>query len=193
MVNKGCSNGGAAMEDSKILEAILSRRDMGIENLINKYGKLIYGVINKTLFHDYHKSEIDELFNQVIFKLWNNLDCFDDSKGKLSNFIISVARFTAIDYVRKVKNYSNDIEIIDNIIEVGSYEDQYKEISSKEEFMELIEPLKEVDKDIFIRRYYFNEEVSYIAKALKVTPNYISNRIARGRQTLRKKMKDSAG
>ena len=188
-----CLNGGRAMDDSKILEAILNRSDIGIDDLISKYGKLIYGVINKTMFNDYHKSEVDELFNQVIFKLWNNLDCFDESKGKLSNFIISVARFTTIDYVRKVKNYSNNIEIIDNIIEVGSYEDQYREVNSKEEFMELIEPLKELDKDIFIRRYYFGEEVHQIAEVLKVTPNYISNRISRGKQLLKKSLNNYAG
>jgi len=181
------------MDDSEIIEVILNRNDAGLDNLISKYGKLIYGVINKTLLCDQHRSEVDELFNQVIFKLWNNLDCFDESKGKLSNFIISVARFTAIDYVRKDKNNLKNIEIIDNLIEVGSYEDQYREINSKEEFMALIEPLKEVDKDIFIRRYYFNEEVSYIAKALNTTPNYISNRIARGRQKLRKEINNFVG
>ena len=40
------------------------------------------------------------LFNDILFNLWHSMSYYDYTQGKLVNYIISVAKFTTIDYIR---------------------------------------------------------------------------------------------
>lgn len=175
------------MSDEDIVSRIINRDETSIQDLINSYGKLIFGVIEKTLIYGHYRDEVDELFNEVIFKLWNNIKYFD-VRRKLSSYIISVAKFTAIDYVRKYGKETLNLEIKEEILDLVGSEDKYNILNEKEEFLNLIEPLKVIDKNIFLRRYYFSEDIIEIAKALNVTSDYINNRLSRGRKKLRERL-----
>lgn len=171
------------MEDSFIIKELREKNEIGIEAFIRKYGNLVKGVLNK-LLSNYDRSEIDGIFYDVIYKIWNNIECYDEEKGKFINFVISVSRYTAIDYLRKEK-FKPTLEIREEILEDNSYEDRYELDSDKESFEELLKGLKDIDRDIFLRKYYLEQDVSSIAKDLKVKEDYIYTRLSRGRRKLK--------
>ena len=61
------------MEDKEIVQKIIEKDPKAIENLINKYGKLIFGVINKILNASNERWEIEECFNDILMTLWKNM------------------------------------------------------------------------------------------------------------------------
>lgn len=90
----------------------LSRRDQqAFHWLYDQYGPALYGVIRK-IVHD--EEQARDLLQDSFIKIWNNLDSYDPSKGRLFTWLLNVARNTAIDSLRSAKassrpNLSNAI------------------------------------------------------------------------------------
>lgn len=169
------------MNDMLIAKLIREKNEEGIAELIKLYGKVIYGVIYKTLVYDVEKSEVEFIFNDILFNLWNSMSYYDYTQGKLVNYIISVAKFTTIDYIRKNNKRVNDLSIDEELI--GFEETDI--LSDKEKFLDLISPLSDTDKSIFIRRFYFRDSIKDIAESMMTTPGSISNKILRGKKKLK--------
>lgn len=172
------------MEDSFIINQLNDKNEFGVDIFIIKYGRVIRGVINKYLIKSYHKDEVDVVFYDVVFKVWNNIDCYDSSKGKFINFVISVAKYTSIDYLRKNKNRIN-LEYREEILTEEIHEDEYNIYNDRDEFEKLLIGLKDIDRDIFIRRYYLQQEIYQIANDLNLKEDYIYTRISRGKKKLK--------
>lgn len=172
------------MEDSFVVNQIRGRSTVSADAFIRKYGRLVYGVLNKILVTSYEKNEIEGVFYDVVMKIYNNIGAYDEEKGKFTNFVISVAKYTAIDELRKIKK-KQTLELKEEILKDVKCEDEYNLVDDKEEFIELLKGLKDKDKDIFIRKYYLEQSAMQIAKDLKLTEDYVYTRLSRGRKKLR--------
>lgn len=175
------------MDEFLIIQKFREKDEKVIEVFIDKYSHLIYGVLKKLLIKERVKHDIEDIFYTVIMKLWINIDCYDENKGKFINYIISIARYTAIDYLRKCSR-EEALELKEEVL----YEEDNKEgifkIIEKEELLELLVELKDKDKDIFIRRYLLQEDVDKIAKDLGETEPYIYTRLSRGRNKIKNRI-----
>lgn len=177
------------MIDKEMINGILNENENALEELKNNYGRLIYGVINKILNNSVEVSEIDECFNDVLLSIWNNIDCYDETKGKLCNFLISISKYRALDYKRKIQKNNRliqlDENIIGNLIEVDNTQTQVNE----ESFYELIKVLKDRDKVIFVRRYLLDEPIEKISLDLGLSKEMIYKRLSRGRDKIKEVIK----
>ncbi|MDV4151657.1 sigma-70 family RNA polymerase sigma factor [Clostridium sp. AL.422] len=170
------------MEDNEILLDLINGYEFALDNLSRAYGKLIYGVINKILCNYSEINDIDECFNDVLIAIWRNIDCYDSTKGSLRNFLISVAKYKAIDYKRKINKRAITLELKEEIIDTEVNENI--EVDNKD-FYILLNNLKEEDKTIFIRKYLFEESVEKIAVELGLSKDVIYKRISRGKEKIR--------
>lgn len=175
------------MEDNEIVQKIIEKDPKAIEDLINKYGKLIFGVINKILNSSNERWEIEECFNDILMTLWKNMHLYKSERGKLINFIISVAKFKAIDYKRKIQKKNNVIELKEEVLRKDEAQESF-DINDEEGFYTLIKELKEKDKEIFIRRYLFDESMEKISKDLNLSKEYIYNKLSRGRKKIKERL-----
>ncbi len=70
------------------------KSEEGFSYLYDSYAGALYSFINQII----PDVEICNNLLQEIFKnIWNNIDCYDPSKGRLFTWIIMIARNTAID------------------------------------------------------------------------------------------------
>lgn len=176
------------MEDNEILLDLMNGEQFALDNLSRTYGKLIYGVINKVLCDYSEINDVDECFNDVLIALWRNIDCYDRTKGSLRNFLISVAKYKAIDYKRKINKRKINLELKEEIIDIGINENM--EVDN-EEFYMLLESLKEEDKKIFIKRYLLDESIEKISGDLKLSKDLIYKRLSRGRDKIKNELINS--
>ncbi len=80
---------------------------------------------------------------------------------------------------------------IDKDVEIDTgVQDRY-EIEQEEEIMEIVQDLNKKYRYIFLKRYIDGYSIDDIAKELKVTADYIYNRISRGKRKLQKLWKGS--
>lgn len=172
-------------KDEEIVKNIKRKDRNGLVLLIDNYGKLIYGVIKDATYNKNMDNEIEDIFSEVLMKIWNSIDLYDEKRGILRNFLISISKYTAIDHIRKIfKRKENQFS--DEIVNALGYEEEnFDEISNRESFEELLDTLEPMDKEIFIRRYYFEEEIANIAKSLDKKESYIYTRLSRGRKKLK--------
>ena len=172
-------------KDEEIVKYIKQKDRNGLVLLIDNYGKLIYGVIKDVTYNKNMDNEIEDIFSEVLMKIWNSIDLYDEKRGILRNFLISKSKYTAIDHIRKIfKRKENQFS--DEIVNALGYEEEnFDEISNRESFEELLDTLEPMDKEIFIRRYYFEEEIANIAKSLDKKESYIYTRLSRGRKKLK--------
>ncbi len=159
-----------------------------MDYIVDIYGNLIYKIAYSVLYRN-NTSSVEECTNDVFMKIWDNIDCFDIEKGTFKTWIMTISKFKAIDYKRKLAKDS-DYGDIDNL-PLSSEENIENAIILKErrnEILTAISKMKEPDKYIFMKRYFLNEDIDKIAKSLSLTKAAVDNRLSRGRKFLRGKL-----
>ncbi|WP_239697095.1 sigma-70 family RNA polymerase sigma factor [Bacillus cereus] len=158
---------------------------LALHTVIDRYGDLIYKVVHSILDTAQSKVLVDECVDNILLIVWYNISSYDENRGKFRNWLISVARFKAIDYKRKSNNSYQLQEFQQEI-----YEDRKNVNLTKEErdynFYVLIKELNEEDKKIFIKRYLDEYSVQEIALEFGMTRDTVYSRLSRGRKKLKK-------
>lgn len=176
------------IDDSNFIDQIKKKNSKALEFIVNTYGNLVYKVAYSVLYRGNDISCIEECVNDVFLCLWNNIDSFDQSKGNFKNWLIAVTKYKAIDYKRKICRQANP-ECIDDysLADDENTEKIIIEKENREELLALINSMDPVDREIFIRRYFLDEEISNIADKLSIRRSAVDNRLSRGRKSLKKK------
>lgn len=174
-------------EDKKIIEGILKKDKFALTKLVNKYGSTIHNVVRSILKEDYESEGIDECIDDILICLWKNIDCFSEEKGNFKWWLIAVAKNRALSYKKSFKKSLNNVDIDEvKIASKDSVEAMYLNIEGKKEMEEILNSLEPKDREIFIRRYFRDEKISEISKAMNMSSISIYNRLSRGRKKLKK-------
>lgn len=173
------------MEDRELVQDLIKGKEDALNILQKKYGRLLYGICKDIILKTHSVADVEECYSDIVISIWNNILDFDSSKGKFINFIAAIAKYKAIDYKRKLdKNI--EVEINNEILESSYIERDLEE--DLEEFKELINILKEEDKQIFIKRYYFEEDIEKISSDLNISKDTVYKRLSRGREKLKSRL-----
>ncbi|MBI3679305.1 MAG: sigma-70 family RNA polymerase sigma factor [Acidobacteria bacterium] len=70
-----------------------------MEELYDRYGKLVYSVIFRIVKE---AAVAEDLAQETFLRIWNRVQFFDHEKGAMGPWILAVARNRAIDYLRSV-------------------------------------------------------------------------------------------
>jgi RNA polymerase sigma-70 factor (ECF subfamily) len=102
---------------------------------------------------------------------------------------MTIAKFKAIDYKRKLMKYSDYTDIDDLTLSSGeNIENAFILKERRNEILSAISNMKEPDKYIFLKRYFLNEDIETIAESLSLTKAAVDNRLSRGRKFLKGKL-----
>lgn len=174
------------MENDDLIEELKNQNLKALHEFIDKYGRLIYGVINSGLVQPHEKAVIDECFDDILLDIWYNIESYDASKGKFVNWLISVCKFNVIDYKRKLSNSYNTYDI-DSVVlqDKTNVEDDIISNEEKDRIKDYINKLEQPDREIFVRRYINEESIDEISTALHISKDNIYNRLSRGRKRLK--------
>jgi RNA polymerase sigma-70 factor (ECF subfamily) len=96
-----------------LIELIKQRDRQGYNLLYEQFSPLLYGLIYK-MVRDVPVAE--DLLQDTYIKIWKNIDQFDNSKASFITWLMSIARYTAIDYLRsKTHRQQQKIQQLENI------------------------------------------------------------------------------
>ncbi|AFS79483.1 RNA polymerase factor sigma-70 RpoD [Gottschalkia acidurici 9a] len=182
------------VNEENFISYIEKKSPKGLDYAVDSYSKLVYKVVYSILGTGFHVHSIDECVNDIFLALWNNIDCFDEKKGSFKNWIIAISRYKAIDYRRQLLKDTN-LEFDESLVErdkLLTNESDAENIllmkEKREKLLKMINELNDVDRDIFIKRYFLDEEIQNIAEDLEVKRSVVDNRLSRGRKTLKEKL-----
>lgn len=173
------------MREVEIVEGLRKKDMKALHAAIDQYGDLIYKVVNGVLDTSHSKVLVDECVDDILLIIWYNIDSYDEKRGKFRNWLISIAKFKAIDFKRKSNQVYRLQEFQQDIYEERTGTNQTKE-EEEENFYLLIRSLNNEDKKIFIKRYLDEYSVQEIASELGLATDTVYSRLSRGRKKIKK-------
>ena len=179
------------MEDQLIIELFMERSEDAIEELSNQYGRLLKNLSYQILRNE---QDAEECVNDTYLAVWNRIP--PERPDPLSSYICRIARNISINKLRsntaKKRNSHYDL-ILDELEDSISGDTQIEDDMLVSEMTEYINrylgKIKEVDRIIFINRYWFCKEIPEIAKDMGLSINYLNVHLHRTRQRLMKYLK----
>ncbi|RAN91862.1 RNA polymerase subunit sigma-70 [Bacillus sp. SRB_28] len=116
------------VKDIEIVEGLRKQDMLALYTAIDRYGDLIYKVVHSVLDTAHSKVLVDECVDDILFIVWYNINSYDKNRGKFRNWLISVAKFKAIDYKRKsnkiyqLQEFQQDIYVEGKSVNLTKYE-----------------------------------------------------------------------
>jgi len=100
--------------DNHLIQSLQKREQGAFTSLYDLYGALIFGIISRIIEDE---TEAENLLQDSFLKIWQNIDRYDSSKGRLATWLINIARNTAIDFRRsKYFNQKLKNQNIENLV-----------------------------------------------------------------------------
>ena len=86
-----------AAEDSALARRLKNRDPRAMAELYDRYGRLAYFLIYRIVAN---QGAAEDMVQETFLRVWNSIHNFDEARGPLGRWVLSVARNRAIDYVR---------------------------------------------------------------------------------------------
>ena len=181
--------------DEQLIANYLKGDEELLEVLVRRYFKLIYNFV-----YQYTGSleDSEDITQEVFVKVWRNFRKFNQKKS-FKTWIFSIAKNTAIDFLRKKKaipfSAFNDVEgknaIIDTLVDTGPIPDELFEQVSTEKMLNLVmKKLSPAYRTVLLLHYNDHFTFREIAEILSKSINTVKTRHRRGIAILRKLLEE---
>lgn len=166
------------------------QKEDALEYVIEQYSSLVNAVAYKVL-SGISKDAIDDCVNDVFLAVWQNVGQFKGEPEDFKKWIGMMTKYKAIDIFRKLEKQQAREQGYDLLVQKSSGEDVQEHLVTKEENKDLllaISKLEELDRDIFMMKFYLQLSNVEIAEALRLSKAAVENRLYRGKKKLATKI-----
>lgn len=176
------------MTDEKMIKAIAAQDEKAMSRLIDQYSRLLWSVADKVLRPVGSDADLEECVADVFVFLWLNPNKFDPSRGSLKSYLSMVTRSRALNRYRQLVRHQEvplDTLTLAQELEIAS---ELPDKEGDEALQAAVAALSEPDREILIRRYYYDQKPREIAAALGLSVKQIDNRLYRTKCHLRQQL-----
>lgn len=173
------------MKDDRVIFAIRDRDGGMMDHVIGKYARLLWSVADGVLQSVGSEQDVEECVADAFIYLWEHPETFDPQRGKLKSLLCIVARSRAIDRCRQITRRGT-VPLEEAVLSEGlGMQDALLKEETRRELLAAVNALEEPNREILLRRYYYEQKPREIAKALGMTVKQIDNSLYRSKQRLR--------
>ena len=177
------------MEDYKIVDLYWERKERAIAETEKKYGKMLHS-LSYSLLSSHEDAE--ECVNDTYLGAWNTMP--DARPMYLGSFLSKITRRLSIDRWRrdhreKRGGVAGMVEELTECIPDGDTpQKEYERGLLREELNEFLRTLTEEKRAIFVRRYFYAQEVRTIAREIGVSETKVKVVLHRLREELKQRL-----
>lgn len=179
------------MQDSAIISLFFRREEAAVSETQKKYGGYCY-TIAQNILENHEDSE--ECVSDTMLRAWNVIP--PQKPNHLKLFLAKITRNLAVDRCRaqtRQKRGGGNLDAVLSELETciavpGDVSDELEYRELRRAIGAFVEELPERERNIFLRRYFYTEPVSGIAKKYHLTPNNVSVILSRTRAGLRDRL-----
>lgn len=175
------------MDDREIVALFFERSEQAITELSASYGALCRRVAYDLLRNE---EDVRECVNDTWLAVWNTVP--PQSPSPLSSYVCRVTRNLALKRLRHStaakRDRSLDVAIEELTVSLFSPHTVEQAVDADELTASLDRFLETLDRDtrvMFVRRYWFGDEIAAIARRFQKSNHYISVRLCRTRNRLK--------
>lgn len=174
------------MEEREIVALFWQRSEQAIAQANAKYGRLLQQLCGNILGDD---REAEECVSDTLLALWNTIP--PENPAPLTAYACRIARNLALKRLREKTAQKRDsraslpLEELAEVLPAPSAEEQWDANSLAQAVDAWLEGLKETDRVLFVRRYWFGDSVQEAAQRVGLRENTASVRLRRMKLRLR--------
>ena len=176
------------MDDSTIIDLFFERSEQAVQELNRQYGALLRKTAANILGSP---QDAEECVNDAYLGVWNSIP--PQRPDPLVSYVCRITRNLAVSRLRRESAMKRDGGlplVLDELAElVPSSADIEGELEAKElarEVNRFLSALSYDDRYLFVRRYWYADAVKDIAAAMHRKESWVSLRLYRLREKLRK-------
>lgn len=176
--------GVVKMEDTDIIRMFLERNEDAIIHTSEKYNNYCLKIALNIL---QNRLDADECVNDIYLKLWNSIP--PNIPNSLPSFVAKLTRNHAIDIYRNKhtqqhmeSEYSVSLDELAECIPDGT---DFEESDLKDLLNRFLREQKADARKIFIRRYFYCDEVEQISHFFGISQSKVKTTLFRTRQKLK--------
>lgn len=167
--------------DDTLLARIRLKDQAALRQAIRQFSGYVAAVIQKSLGPLGTPQDVEELTSDAFVALWQNAEKLRDDSD-LKYWLAVVARNAAL---KRRDTLKQEPPLEENLISAGPQDGPLRQ----DQVMLVrgaVDSLEPVDREIFLRHYYWRQTVAQIAEDMRKNQSAVKSRLARGREKLRK-------
>lgn len=171
---------------TNFITRLKKQKEDALEYVIDAYMPLVKTIATKIL-NNMKRSDVDECINDVFLSVWQNAHQFQGDTQDFKKWIGMITKYRAIDLYRQTEKQVAHEQSDAPLEQKASALQTDLSVLKREEKNELlvaISQLKEIDRDIFMMKYYLELSNSEIADNLGLSKAAVDNRLYRGKKIL---------
>ena len=177
----------STLNDKKIISEMIHGDEQMLSFAVRKYSKLLWKIAASILINAASAQDVEECIADVFIYLWQHPEKYDPDKAKLSSWLSMIARSKAIDRYRQIVK-KRELPIEEIAVESLICAEITETDAEKEKLLSCIEELDEKEKELIIRRYYYEQKPAEIAVVLDIPKKQVENKLYYVKQKLKKMM-----
>jgi len=174
----------------KIINAIKNGDEAAIAQVIDKYSRLLWSVASAVLKNVGQEQDVEECVADVFISLWQQPEKYDAGRGGLRTWLCIKTRSRALDRYREISRRSA-LPLEEAVAaQVLGAEELVGTEETKRELASAIDTLALREREILIRRYYYEQKPREIALALGIPVKAVDNSLYRAKRKLREELEE---
>lgn len=176
------------MRDAEIVESFIARSEQAIKETETKYGAFLNRLAMNILRR---REDAEEVVNDTLLAAWNSIP--PKNPENLKTYLGRIVRNKAVSRYRMTAAEKRGLgagewfaELDECLPSAQSAEDGLLTNELTAHITDWLRSLTDEERALFVRRYYYAESVSSLAKELSVPSKQLSRRLNRLREGLKK-------
>lgn len=170
------------MREEKALIKMRNKDPDGLQSLMDRYIPYVSTIVWNILRSAMTSEDAEEVVSDVFLAAWYQAE--DLKAGKVKAWLGAVARHKA---KNKLRQLGQELPLEEDLLELP--DDSAVERMEREEERRLvrqaIDSMSPKDREIFLRHYYYSQQISEISREMRMPESTVKSRLRRGRMKLK--------
>ena len=175
------------MDDKQIIELYFERNEQAIKETETKYGAFCHRIAMNILgIHEDAEECVNDTYYSVLKQIPPTVpEVFKVYLGRITRNL-SISRFRAMRAKKRYSSMEIMLSELNDCVPSSSNVEQTIEVMQLSDYIsEWLDSLPEEDCALFVRRYWFGDEVQELAKKCGITAAKMAQRMLRLRKSLK--------
>lgn len=172
-------------DDTTLMQRLRERDQTALTQLHDQYHQLVYSMVMQVLRD---AASAEEVTQDVFFQMWRWPERWDEKRGRLTSWLLTVARYTAIDRLRQENRQPPmSVHSLDHLAEYLTRSATFTDSQHDDGHLlrALIKELPPEQRDLILLAYFRGLTHTEIAEELQLPLGTVKSRLRLGLQKLR--------
>ena len=180
-------------DDGDLARRLRARDASAMRELYDRYGRLVYSLIMRIVRNS---AAAEDLVQETFLRVWNRIQAFDQERGALGPWVLTVARNRAIDYRRsadaRLSAVSLDLERLEQPGQFCDFEDRALSLDRARQLKNAFDKLTANQKTVVELAYYEGLSQTEMAERLQQPLGTIKTWVRSALKVLREQLTEAA-